>query len=673
MGDFVADGHPFEMPLAAAEEDYAKTPASAGSFIGATLQQGPSATWMREEELSQAQLAGPLGAQLRGQRADQAPQGAPVGAGLPDFSPPPSPVLQPDDYNKRFAPDGVKLGDKPLPESVARVLGQQKADEIKRESIFSRYSDSHSWATTFGTGLVGFMLDPVNDATFFLPGMGEETALAGLGRAGFGTGGAIARTAARVGAGALSGAAAQAPLSAFEYGAGLDQNSDYHLRDAFRDMMFGAAGGAILHAGLGGLGDLFGAGARTLRGVDPVSTADASVKGDAMRSAVSQIVNGREIDVAPIFDLDAANRAGAELRSWHGQQMRLSAETDAALRGADTGAETVGGLSAKAKAVADRLDNLRSDHAGFLSDIENARTRLSSALDTATPDRLAAIEGEIGQPGLSAARRQALEAEWTMLTEGAAQTPAADALTKARTEAEIQGLQAGAARLQSQIAKLEKQTPPLEAKAAGAAKQTKAAFDIAAARIESREKIVSALTARTIRRYAAQIGTRLENGEDAALAKRIISGDATEIGRVMEELRTRATGEVLPQAGGEPNLLAEGVGQFSDTARTIVSDTAAGQRDLHRNGFSPGIPQADFAQMDAALYGEKAPPVERPAATGAQAAEKLAEAQRRIEALGELAPEDKAELDRTLKAIQDADLHEQAYQQAGECLTGAFL
>jgi hypothetical protein len=170
-----------------------------------------------------------------------------------------TPLLSADDVNTRYAPIGadgkpVKLTDTPMREGLARLLGEQKRREIERDKILDTFHAQAPWYTQLGTFLTAPLADPLNVAAGFLPGIGEEAILARVG------GGFLARTVARVGAGATAGVAAQAPLSALRYGLSQEEGGDYTLRSAFRDLMFGAAIGAVFHTGIGTAGELvFGA------------------------------------------------------------------------------------------------------------------------------------------------------------------------------------------------------------------------------------------------------------------------------------------------------------------------------------------------------------------------------------------------------------------------------
>src|SRR6185312_4430236 len=70
--------------------------------------------------------------------------------------------------------------------------------------------------------------------------------------------GIAGRTLARVGAGAITGAATQAPIVGLEAGLAPEEASEMGLAAAMREIGYGAAGFATMHAVGGALGDLLG-------------------------------------------------------------------------------------------------------------------------------------------------------------------------------------------------------------------------------------------------------------------------------------------------------------------------------------------------------------------------------------------------------------------------------
>lgn len=352
----MVDGRPAEAPIGAATEGYVRTPPSFGeAFAAQLMESSPSAA---------------IGRFMR--RQLYYPQVTETGSVVPPMLQ--SPTISAEEANDRFAPVGpdgkkVAIASGPMPERAAQLVGEAKAAEIEREGVLARYAASRSVATTFATGAAAFMLDPLNAATAFIPGIGEEAVLARLGT------GLAARMAARVVSGATAGAVAQAPLSALRYGLGQQEASDYGLRDAFRDMLFAAAGNAVFHAGFGALReagllkpDTAIAYARQRAGETaappPVETpsagtlpADAASRHDAMRAGIAEIVDGRPVDVMPVVDE----------RSW-----RLMSE-EAQLRDRDAALAGQHEIPAGSQEAAERLARVRQVEA------ELARDDLTSA------------------------------------------------------------------------------------------------------------------------------------------------------------------------------------------------------------------------------------------------------------------------------------------------------
>lgn len=106
------------------------------------------------------------------------------------------------------------------------------------------------FVTQIGAGL----LDPVNDAAFMIPVLGEANEgriLAAAGESIFGRG------AANFAIGASRGAAGMTPLTAADWWLHTQDGQDYTMADAMRSIVQGAVMGGTFHAGLGGLGDLY--------------------------------------------------------------------------------------------------------------------------------------------------------------------------------------------------------------------------------------------------------------------------------------------------------------------------------------------------------------------------------------------------------------------------------
>jgi hypothetical protein len=324
-----------------------------------------------------------------------------AGAGLPVPAPIDTPELPADEVNKRYAPPGTKITDKPMREGIAQIVGKEKQDAIDRDGIISRYEAQHSWIWNFGVGTAAFMLDPVNASTAFIPGVGEEAVAARLG------GGFLARTAGRAVAGATAAVAGQLPLIGVRAALDPEEASDMSARDVMRQLFYAAAGGAVLQAGIGGVAERFRApeaGVKTPAppaGVEPHMTLDEALamgvrRGEAyiqqqsadarwasMRAAISQIMDGRPVDVMPVIDADAIRSMGqeAQLRNERaGLQSQLDAMPEQSRE--NVAAEKLNRLEAVERGLAD--ENVTPEQRHALSD------RRDELLTDTNPEQLRA-------------------------------------------------------------------------------------------------------------------------------------------------------------------------------------------------------------------------------------------------------------------------------------------
>lgn len=307
MSDFIVDGQPLETPIASANQSYAQTPPTLERAFGAYFGQSSTLGAIQRQSERESQSA----------RAPRQPEPYEMYNPTDEGEEAPTPTLSADDINKLYAPEGTTITDHPMPDGLGKLIGRQKQEEMDRENVLERFSASRSSATQFGVGLAAFLTDPLNLASSFVPGLGEETGAAAIARIGLTGKGLVAKTAARALTGATGAVAAQVPITGLRYGLGLGQASDYDAYDAMKDIGFAAAGGAILHAGFGAAGDALRTRA-TLPGnvaeapagappggdggpAGPILNADAITRDAAMRSSVSQVVTGRPVDVSGVF------------------------------------------------------------------------------------------------------------------------------------------------------------------------------------------------------------------------------------------------------------------------------------------------------------------------------------------------------------------------------------
>ena len=224
-----------------------------------------------------------------------------------DLSALPSPKLSKAEATARHpdiakaAPDLFSDG---MPQGVVDTLAEAKENEIEREGVFQRYGNAHSWPVNFAARTALTILDPVNAAALLVPGVGEEAIFARLGT------GMAARLAARGLAGATAAGAGMAAITGVHYGLSQATDGDYGLREAFLDLASGAAFGAIIHSGIGGLREAGILKPDVLMRARSIVDADAVTSHDATSAAIAEISDGREVNVEPIF---AASRSFPEV------------------------------------------------------------------------------------------------------------------------------------------------------------------------------------------------------------------------------------------------------------------------------------------------------------------------------------------------------------------------
>ncbi len=171
-----------------------------------------------------------------------------------------------------------------------------------------------------------------------------------------------ASTAVRAGVGAIEGTAGMAMVEPFVYAATQQEQADYTLNNAFMDVAFGSIFGGGLHVASGSVGEILArmhsnTGKPDLGQIGQmIQDAPFKVREDAMRAAVAQAVDGRKIDVTPIWDTQGGiqGRFGTETRIgtnefqpqgrievWHGSPHDF-AQFDAGKIGTGEGAQAYG-------------------------------------------------------------------------------------------------------------------------------------------------------------------------------------------------------------------------------------------------------------------------------------------------------------------------------------------
>src|ERR1700722_3046112 len=216
MPELAADGPVPEFSPEAAAKAYTELPPTFGEYAGKVIGETSE---MMHGALRRATYDesgwGTLGRALMS--AGMVEGGAvPEDYGLtPDLAPVASPHLTKQEATARHpevAAAAADLFTENMPQGVVDALADSKRNEIEREAVFQRYEQAHSWVTNFPTRTALTMLDPVNTAALFIPGVGEEAVLARLGT------GLGSRMTARAVAGATAGVAGMAPGVGLRFG-----------------------------------------------------------------------------------------------------------------------------------------------------------------------------------------------------------------------------------------------------------------------------------------------------------------------------------------------------------------------------------------------------------------------------------------------------------------------
>ncbi|NIA72378.1 hypothetical protein HBA54_27700 [Pelagibius litoralis] len=204
-----------------------------------------------------------------------------------------SPLLSPEEATDRAANVGLKF-DKQTRSEVVDILIQRKREEVARQSIERRGPTGFgAGSLAIATELLVTATDPLNLASAFIPVVGEVRFLQVAGR--------IGATLARGSRGAVEGAVGAAVVEPFIIAATAQEQADYDMMDSLLNVAFGTALGGGLHVAGGAVGDALArrSGRPTLS--DRLAAAPHEVREAALRTAVGQAIQGRQIDVEPIL------------------------------------------------------------------------------------------------------------------------------------------------------------------------------------------------------------------------------------------------------------------------------------------------------------------------------------------------------------------------------------
>lgn len=203
----------------------------------------------------------------------------------------PSPMLEPDEANKRF---GITYNgqralhwDQTVSEREAEELHRLKVEELQRKSVVSR-GPQGLWMDTgkFAVGLGASIVDPINLLSAFIPVVGSARYAMLLANAGTSL---LARAGVRAGVGAIEGAVGQALLEPGVYALSRAEKRDYEMVDSLQNILFGGVFGGGLHILGGGAKDAY-------RGISKIiDDAPIETKRAMIGEAITALAEGRPV------------------------------------------------------------------------------------------------------------------------------------------------------------------------------------------------------------------------------------------------------------------------------------------------------------------------------------------------------------------------------------------
>ena len=217
------------------------------------------------------------------------------------------PRISPEQIRQEYP--GVAGVNEALPRSI--VEGMLRAQQRKEAIANADAGYQKTWANLplrFGAGAITSMLDPVDDAAFMVPVVGESRYAAWLARAGE-AGGTAGRFAVTAGVGGLRGAAGGGILDVAKNamnGGGMS------LGDIATDALHNAFAGSLMHTGFSFHSDVLGN--RFMETPEGQSAAgNADLHDNAVRAAAAQMADDRPVDVRPVFDMAHQSMSRSDL------------------------------------------------------------------------------------------------------------------------------------------------------------------------------------------------------------------------------------------------------------------------------------------------------------------------------------------------------------------------
>lgn len=227
------------------------------------------------------------------------------------------------EQRRRIAESGLAGMLKPDPaydeKALETVIAARKADLAAGEAA-ARQPWTHAPFSLMAAFTAG-MLDPLNIASAFIPGIGEERAMRMLAASAHSLAG---RSAARAAQGAAGGAIGAAVMEPLVYTGQKAIQADYSLADSLLNVSFGAVAGAALQPAAGLVGEWL---ARRRGAILPWEMGLATPQSLAMLKANARRFEETRMAARPDQDQAAVASASlADAMTWDGHMRRLAFE-----------------------------------------------------------------------------------------------------------------------------------------------------------------------------------------------------------------------------------------------------------------------------------------------------------------------------------------------------------
>ncbi|ENC6709936.1 hypothetical protein ABKY54_004546 [Vibrio harveyi] len=199
----------------------------------------------------------------------------------------------------------LTVPDEGYTQEALNIVMDRKKNEIMRKTQIEDSTGFINGTVQLGATVAGQILDPVNLAMNFIPGVAPAKYAAMIESAGI-----AGRLGIRAGVGAVEGVAGAAVVEPMVHQAQQRQQADYTMTDSLWNIAFGGVLGGGLHAGGGFVGDLISKKKVSVspRGAIPemMENATPETREQMLKTAVQMEAQGFHADVTAVASMDPA-------------------------------------------------------------------------------------------------------------------------------------------------------------------------------------------------------------------------------------------------------------------------------------------------------------------------------------------------------------------------------